>query len=53
MEQKPRKYRFAPKPKTYRDYLKEAASRDHKNYGYYVKKISNKQKANSLIINHV
>jgi len=52
MAQKP-EYRYCPKKKTYRDYLKEAAIKDPQNYGYYVKKISNKQKENSLIINHV
>lgn len=52
MAQKP-EYRYCPKKKTYKDYLKEAAKKDPYNYGYFVKKISKKSKEDNLIFNHV
>ena len=52
MAQKP-EYKYCPKGKTYKDYLKEAAARDPENYTYYTKKFSKKQKESSLIINHL
>ena len=45
-------YSYCPKKKSYRDYLKEAAKKDPKNYGYYAEKISKKSNGNYLIIKH-